>query len=1357
MQKFRVAGNGVLHYTLDFRTFHYANISFFDGPDGDILFHLSLRAPKQIAVTNARRGGVWAEEKSTDVTLARTGDRVSIRFDDTGVTATLNGQVIVTGGEAYPDLDSITGMTCQGGLVQASIAIEGEANATRPTAGQLGFVAPLQLEGWAVDSALWVQTPEIRIEGMDAPILSETRARPAIAERHGVRNPMIGVAAALPGRAWAGVAPDAPLRIQLWSNGVPCGGVLELTRGELLGQVTRILTDDSLKGAQEPLLAIEHVRFAGLGDKLSDPERERLFALAAQYGVSDWLGGVPAPLLPVPAEDPEKMLLRCALAEVAAGVSGASASDMMTQLTGVLDRYRLTPAQQRELFLSVTDAFCTADAFGALYRLAASEDLHRYNKGDGAWYNSVILPFLYLEGRLSEVQGILHQLAGAQGGWLATPAISFVVREILRRPRKPATEAAAEAVLWAFMALVSARAERYWDRAPCAQLTAAAAELLHARARMSDWLAPDIESFALKAYGLSPLFWEKLGPPERLGSPVMQVAAAAFDRLQSAATAGQAPDPADIELFERFDNVEIARWRIELCGPAGLARPESGAALAAQLAASGTRGEAAAIRLQAFPGADVPAADGAALAGLTRRAVRNRYSEITKAPMLALQDEVSRDSAAFLADLSAGRLKPELAEARLIALLDRMTALASARSGFIGIGMMLMLLNGLQRQGHKPLCMQALARISGVRAELPSENQVGLFKVPAIRAALMALTPAARADGTGFAASALALFPNFQMDRELPQPEGIADWSWVSPLFDTVVVVVSCKPNLDTRIPAMREAWLNRLGALGIPYLIAVGDGDGAHRGDTIHLDVADDYESLPQKTLAAARWVRDHTEFSHMLKIDDDCFLDVDTFFHAQSYRKHHYYGRKLHRGIGQTDRAWHCTKARSDRGRLELDRSPEPSEYADGGSAYTLSRHAIKVLLDTAATPEGHRLINASFMEDKMVGDLLAMSGIGVHDEDYLVSIRRRTHSGATPVSMWLNSFYPGPSSGVSQIHLDTQDHMAAARAQLGAPGLFPKKLWPSFAPVKLGYQSGALELISDEAQLARVNAAPVAVVACLRNEMPMLPHFLAHYRKLGVEGFLVVDNCSDDGALEYLLEQPDVAVFSVDTDYRNSHYGVAWQLAILSQLRVGRWSVVADIDEMLVYPNWQRGGIAKFLNRPEFADSDAIWTGMLDMYPKGPLSDAGFASGDLFAEAGFVDREPFLSGTLSRGPYSDAPTVTSALRHRLLGGSRPDLFVAQKYAVLKYYPWMRLSDGLHYAAGIRPAEKKLLLAHFKYNAHFRQKALDEVARGQHFNNAEEYRRYLALVSEGREVIYDPEISVPWLDSPAVRAILK
>ncbi|MEO0617638.1 MAG: hypothetical protein AAFY69_16025, partial [Pseudomonadota bacterium] len=127
------------------------------------------------------------------------------------------------------------------------------------------------------------------------------------------------------------------------------------------------------------------------------------------------------------------------------------------------------------------------------------------------------------------------------------------------------------------------------------------------------------------------------------------------------------------------------------------------------------------------------------------------------------------------------------------------------------------------------------------------------------------------------------------------------------------------------------------------------------------------------------------------------------------------------------------------------------------------------------------------------------------------------------------------------------------------------------------------------------------------------------------------------------------------------------------------------------------------------------------------------------------------------LTRGPFSDQTLWTSALRHRLIPGTRPDLFAAQKVALLKYQPWMRLSAGLHFVTGPRRAPQDLFFGHFKYNADFYRKAQSEVARKQHWGDAEEYRKYLALASEGRAVIHDPDLSLPWAEVPFVRDRLK
>jgi len=125
--------------------------------------------------------------------------------------------------------------------------------------------------------------------------------------------------------------------------------------------------------------------------------------------------------------------------------------------------------------------------------------------------------------------------------------------------------------------------------------------------------------------------------------------------------------------------------------------------------------------------------------------------------------------------------------------------------------------------------------------------------------------------------------------------------------------------------------------------------------------------------------------------------------------------------------------------------------------------------------------------------------------------------------------------------------------------------------------------------------------------------------------------------------------------------------------------------------------------------------------------------------------------------RGPWGNCDSATSNLRHRLMEElgqpAARNLFVAQKFALMRYQPYMQFSAGLHYAVGGRMAERTLAFAHFKYNAQFHAKAQAEVARGQHFNSAEEYRKYLALLSEGRDTLFDPDVSVPLADCPFVQ----
>ena len=66
--------------------------------------------------------------------------------------------------------------------------------------------------------------------------------------------------------------------------------------------------------------------------------------------------------------------------------------------------------------------------------------------------------------------------------------------------------------------------------------------------------------------------------------------------------------------------------------------------------------------------------------------------------------------------------------------------------------------------------------------------------------------------------------------------------------------------------------------------------------------------------------------------------------------------------------------------------------------------------------------------------------------------------------------------------------------------------------------------------------IKGGDIVLFACLRNEMTRLPHFLKHYRNLGVDHFLFVDNGSDDASDTYLSAQSDISLWQTGCEQKN-----------------------------------------------------------------------------------------------------------------------------------------------------------------------------------------------------------------------------
>lgn len=307
-------------------------------------------------------------------------------------------------------------------------------------------------------------------------------------------------------------------------------------------------------------------------------------------------------------------------------------------------------------------------------------------------------------------------------------------------------------------------------------------------------------------------------------------------------------------------------------------------------------------------------------------------------------------------------------------------------------------------------------------------------------------------------------------------------------------------------------------------------------------------------------------------------------------------------------------------------------------------------------------------------------------------------------------------------------------------------------------------------------------VRLFAKCRNELARLPSFLAHYRRLGIGAFYVVDNASTDGTADYLLAQPDVRVFQTAGSFREARGGTDWLNALLAAFGVEGWCVTVDVDELLVYPGSETAPLPALTAYLDRRGVHAMACLLLDMYPADSLKDAVFRGGEeLVAAAPFFDPGPYR-----RFPVAQCPghfTVGGVrervfypefrdrrLRHRLhaafynrvarrIPGVRDLAWVHSRKPVvppcLTKVPlvrWDERSEYLdcnHFVSRKRIAEETGALLHFKFLQDFHAKAVAEAARGEYFDGASEYRRYARRLSADPSLTLMYDQSVRFRDS--------
>ncbi|GGH28924.1 Glycosyl transferase family 2 [Cribrihabitans marinus] len=297
----------------------------------------------------------------------------------------------------------------------------------------------------------------------------------------------------------------------------------------------------------------------------------------------------------------------------------------------------------------------------------------------------------------------------------------------------------------------------------------------------------------------------------------------------------------------------------------------------------------------------------------------------------------------------------------------------------------------------------------------------------------------------------------------------------------------------------------------------------------------------------------------------------------------------------------------------------------------------------------------------------------------------------------------------------------------------------LWRSFR--------GRRQLTPVADRTGQIAPGDILAVTTLRNEIARLPYFLSHYRALGVDHFLMVDNDSDDGSADLLRGQKDVSLWHTSASYRDARFGLDWITWLQMRHCHGHWTLMCDADELLIYGHHERHDLHALTGWLGRRGQIAFGALMLDLYPKGPLSGADHAPGQDPREVlGWFDPGPFRAarqapmgnlwvqgGARERMFFADNPERSPTLNKiPLVRWSRRFAYVNSCHSILPP-PLNRLYDG---PGGTMPSG---VLLHSKFLPQVVDRSVMEKARGQHFYDPRQFDGYYDAIAS------DPDFWTP------------
>ncbi|QZO08497.1 glycosyltransferase family 2 protein [Enterococcus raffinosus] len=247
-------------------------------------------------------------------------------------------------------------------------------------------------------------------------------------------------------------------------------------------------------------------------------------------------------------------------------------------------------------------------------------------------------------------------------------------------------------------------------------------------------------------------------------------------------------------------------------------------------------------------------------------------------------------------------------------------------------------------------------------------------------------------------------------------------------------------------------------------------------------------------------------------------------------------------------------------------------------------------------------------------------------------------------------------------------------------------------------------------------------ISLIVGTYNDINKIGEFLNYYRNLGIEHFVVMDNCSDDGTLNFLMKQKDVDIYQINTKY-NSQKRAGWRNRLIAYYGLERYYLCLDSDEFLFFEDSENSDIKSLINIMKTKGQKHIRSFLLDMY-----ADKFFYNStgeDFINQCVYYDWS-----TYSESKYGVGIHLRGGVRERIFGISNENT----KYPLFKATKGDFFTD--HYPIFYQQKYSQSLdcgLKHYKFLPTDIKKYQEFVKSGIYSNGSSEYKRYLEVIEDG------------------------